>query len=182
MDERERSPEVEELLMRAANLAEMRMPLSALHLLERALTQAPNDAEVRTRYKQAKREVAKLEAEEHRLRRALMKTPDDPALWQQLASTLAELEREREAADCEKHAVDHDPTNAWRLWSYGHKLNNAGAFSEAIAAFDRLIELRPQLSEGWSCKGMVLTKMHRHEEALPFLRHAVELNPLDIGG
>jgi hypothetical protein len=82
------SADTKAVIRSASNRWRSTIQLAALHFLERALTLAPDDAEVRDRYEQTKQAVAELEAKEHRLRRVLMKTPDIPDLWQHMAASL----------------------------------------------------------------------------------------------
>ncbi len=50
---------------------------------------------------------------------------------------------------------------------------------EARTLFQGLVGLYPDRAEYWSALGAVLTRMERHEEAIPVLSVALQLNPED---
>ena len=65
-----------------------------------------------------------------------------------------------------------------RHWNNkGMSLANLGRHQEALACYDRAIEINPRLVEPWSNKGASLRNLGRYEEALASYDRAIEINP-----
>jgi tetratricopeptide (TPR) repeat protein len=50
-------------------------------------------------------------------------------------------------------------------------------YSEALAAYDVALQLRPDFPEAWNNKGCVLDRMKRYKEALWCFERAIQLQP-----
>jgi hypothetical protein len=61
----------------------------------------------------------------------------------------------------------------------GRRLGNLGRYEEALAAFDRAIELDPDEANTHTNRGRALRNMGRYEEALTAIDRAIELDPND---
>ena len=59
----------------------------------------------------------------------------------------------------------------------GVALRDLGRHEEAIAAFDKAIEIDPQCAKAWNNKGIALDKLAKHEEAKEAFEKALEINP-----
>jgi tetratricopeptide (TPR) repeat protein len=59
----------------------------------------------------------------------------------------------------------------------GNRLREQGQYQEAIAAFDKAIELDPKHSTPYNNKGSVLNKLGKYEEAIAAYDKAIELDP-----
>jgi tetratricopeptide (TPR) repeat protein len=56
----------------------------------------------------------------------------------------------------------------------GVELRKQGKYDEAIACFDRIMEITPDNEAAWNNKGVALRKMERYEEALPWFDKVIE--------
>lgn len=61
----------------------------------------------------------------------------------------------------------------------GMALRNQGRFEEALKAFDKAVQLKPDAAELWKHLGHVLIGMNRRDEAALKFQHALALNPRD---
>lgn len=74
-------------------------------------------------------------------------------------------------------AVQGAALNAVQWNNKGASLNELGRSGEALAYFDRALELTPRYEPAWSNKGNALDGLGRSEEALACYDHALTLNP-----
>ena len=56
-------------------------------------------------------------------------------------------------------------------------LANDGKLSDAIACYDRAIELNPNLSATWNNKGYALSRLGKHKEAIECFDKALTISP-----
>ncbi|HEY3295150.1 MAG TPA: tetratricopeptide repeat protein [bacterium] len=79
------------------------------------------------------------------------------------------------------HLVDSlsaaEPQDYGSVMQVGRSDLNAGRIEEALAEFDKAVQMMPQEAKGWSEKGKSLTMLNRPQEALPALNRAIELDP-----
>jgi len=71
----------------------------------------------------------------------------------------------------------HDPTNATAQYNMGTIFLERGEPQQAVAYFERAIELRPQHAPAHHNLGAVLAALGRHDEATKEFERAVELEP-----
>ena len=69
------------------------------------------------------------------------------------------------------------PGEASGPFGEGRKLVTQGRFQEALADFDRAIELEPTYPGAFHKRGLVQEKLGRHAEAVQDFDRAIELNP-----
>lgn len=50
-------------------------------------------------------------------------------------------------------------------------------YDEAIAAYDRALQIQPDLADTWNNRGVVLTRMQRYEEAISSYEQATKIRP-----
>ena len=50
-------------------------------------------------------------------------------------------------------------------------------YDEAIASFDRSLEISPENYDGWNTRGLALVGLGRHEEAIGSYDKALEIHP-----
>ena len=62
----------------------------------------------------------------------------------------------------------------------GDTLAAARKYSEAIALYDRAIEVNPESCEAWTNKAIALKALGRQREALECIGHALEIYPSPI--
>jgi len=68
--------------------------------------------------------------------------------------------------------------NSFELhYQLGHVYLKQYQVEEAIAEFKKVIQLNPELSEGYNSMAMVLIHKGQNDEAIPFCRKAIALNP-----
>lgn len=68
---------------------------------------------------------------------------------------------------------------ALQYFNDGVDLDNAGRYSEAIAALDQALAIDPTISEAWYNRGTILGKTGRPAEAINSFDRAIALNPND---
>jgi len=68
-------------------------------------------------------------------------------------------------------------TTAEDWFNEGLALHDQGKLDEAIAAYDKVIELNPNLAQAWSNKGAALRLQGKYDEAIQALDKAIQINP-----
>jgi tetratricopeptide (TPR) repeat protein len=66
---------------------------------------------------------------------------------------------------------------AWEILNKGTALNNLGRVKEALACFDKALEILPRFDAAWLDKGVALTRLGRTSEAIECYERALEINP-----
>jgi len=66
---------------------------------------------------------------------------------------------------------------AWEILNKGTALNNLGRVKEALACFDKALEILPRFDAAWLDKGVALAKLGRTNEAVKCYERALEINP-----
>src|SRR3990172_8275379 len=66
---------------------------------------------------------------------------------------------------------------AWEILNKGTALNNLGRVKEALACFDKALEILPRFDAAWLDKGVALAQLGREKEAVACYRKALEINP-----
>ena len=74
-------------------------------------------------------------------------------------------------------SVDHDSIKANDLLVEGKRLHDAGNYEEAVASFDKAIEIKPKFADVWSSKGDALRRLKKYDEAVASFDKALELKP-----
>ncbi len=59
----------------------------------------------------------------------------------------------------------------------GNALVDQGKYDEAIKAYDRAIEINPQLAEPWFNKGVALYLQGKYDEAIQAYDRVIEIDP-----
>jgi Fe-S cluster biosynthesis and repair protein YggX len=73
-----------------------------------------------------------------------------------------------------KMATD-DPGNALGHFSLGRELLNTGMAAEAVASFERVLEIDPNLSRAYQLLGAALLKLDRRDDAVARLTEGVKV-------
>ena len=76
-------------------------------------------------------------------------------------------------------SVDHDSIKANDLLVEGKGLYDAGKYEEAIASFDKALEIKPKFADVWNSKGDALRGLKKYEEAVTSYDKAIEADPKD---
>ncbi|MGK7945157.1 MAG: tetratricopeptide repeat protein [Microcystaceae cyanobacterium] len=95
---------------------------------------------------------------------------------QTLINTLvAQFTQSQQAVDDQQQ----EPETVEEWFNLGLQQANLGNLEEAIANWDKALELNPQLTQAWHNRGNALATLGRVEEALQSLDQALDLNPED---
>ena len=73
-------------------------------------------------------------------------------------------------------SVDHDSIKANDLLVEGKRLYDAGKHEEAVASFDKAIEIKPEFVDVWNSKGDALLSLKKYEEAIASYDKAIEID------
>jgi tetratricopeptide (TPR) repeat protein len=73
-------------------------------------------------------------------------------------------------------AIQRDPKPEY-LATLGTALRHQGRLDEALRAFDKAVQLRPDDAEHWRNLGEVLVELNRPADAVLTFRHVLQLNP-----
>ena len=68
-------------------------------------------------------------------------------------------------------------TEAERWFNKGITHSRLGQHEEALEAYNKAIEIKPEYQDAWYNKGIVLYNLDRHEEALRTFEKVIEFNP-----
>ena len=82
-------------------------------------------------------------------------------------------------SQAEQIIVKSDPefSSGLFLWDLGNALVNLGRYEEAIASYDKALEIKPDQDEGWYNRGIALVILGRSEEAIASYDKALEIKP-----
>jgi tetratricopeptide (TPR) repeat protein len=113
--------------------------------------------------------------------RILTVRPDDVDALSNRGATLRSLDRNAEALASYEKALAVNPRHANTILNYGNLLYDMHRLEAALNLYDRLLALAPNdidaLAGAWSNRGLVLSKLNRHDEALASCDKAVALQP-----
>ena len=95
--------------------------------------------------------------------------------WIRLGNVFDKQDRNNEAIDAYRKAIEIDPGNAQNWFELGNAYFNARSYEEAINAYKKAIELNP--AHGWSYSNLALSLVERGEfqTAVPLYRKSIEL-------
>ncbi|MGV8126211.1 MAG: tetratricopeptide repeat protein [Methanothrix sp.] len=71
--------------------------------------------------------------------------------------------------------IESKPVDVW--FNKGFALSSLGKYDEAIQAYDKVIELKPDYVEAWSNKGNALYDQGKYDEAIQAYDEAIRFNP-----
>nr|AIE99583.1 Isopropylmalate/homocitrate/citramalate synthase family protein (SKI3, TTC37) [uncultured marine thaumarchaeote KM3_115_A11] len=74
-------------------------------------------------------------------------------------------------------SVDHDSIKANDLFVEGKRLYDTGKYEEAVASYDKAIEIKPEFADVWNNKGEALRVLKKYEEAVASFDKAIEIDP-----
>ena len=70
---------------------------------------------------------------------------------------------------------------AWEWVNKGFSFNSLGKYQEAIACYDRAIEIDPRLVGAWNGKGVAFAKLGRYQEEIACYDKAIGIDPREAG-
>lgn len=111
--------------------------------------------------------------------KAIAIKPNLAAAYWNLGNALMQLKRQEEAFICWQKAAEHAPEqfSAQAFNDMGTMLGRQHKFSEAIAYYQRAIELKPDFPMAYLNWGTVLVQQGKTNEAIAQFRQALELKP-----
>ena len=82
-------------------------------------------------------------------------------------------------SQAEKIISDSDPefSSGLFVWDLGNALLNLGRYEEAIASYDKALEIKPDQDEAWNNRGVALGNLGRYEEEIASYDKALEIKP-----
>ena len=153
----------------------------AEHAYRKAITLRPN-------YVEAYGNLAKLlvqhDREDEALRtlgEALKINPKDPKILVQVARTQLSKGNIVQAEQAAHLGLKEDALNADGHVVLGQIMLETDRFPEALAAFERALELKPELAEANNMYGVCLKSVGRLEDARKAFQKALEFNPQNYG-
>jgi CheY-like chemotaxis protein len=108
------------------------------------------------------------ESDEERARRE-----EAHALWRSAAEALS-LDRAPQAADLAQQAATKDPWSAEAHYYLGHALSKVGQLFQAVAAFERAAELRPDVDASHQCLAQAYERLGFQKSAREAWARAIE--------
>jgi Flp pilus assembly protein TadD len=172
------SPEVEQLLQQALELAESEAWEEVADHLRGALEDRPDDPYVLCWLGMAEREMGMDGVAYERFKRALDQEPRDPVLLATAGNALAHFD-DPEAEAALRTAALLGPMLPQTRWMYGAWLAREGMLEEGIAELDVAMELDPDDGVIRTERGVALALAGRMEDAAAAFAGAVELDPED---
>ena len=114
-------------------------------------------------------------------KRALELNPNYAPAYQWYGEWLARLPtRVTEAVELAHRAMELDPKSAIIVNDYGEALEYAGQLEEALANYQRAVEIEPRFASGYTRIGTLqATRLGRLDKALAALQKGFSLDPLD---
>jgi tetratricopeptide (TPR) repeat protein len=149
-----------------------------------AAIQFRNTLKIDPRFVEAYYELAKSElAQKHwmtgyaSLEKAIELGPNRVDLRLERSRLYLDARKFAQAEEDAKFAVQNDPGNpeAYRL--LGGALAGEGKKEGALAAFERVVALQPDVAEGYLDAAVIETGLRREQDAEQHLKKAIELNP-----
>jgi len=100
--------------------------------------------------------------------------------WSLMGTVLSYLGRVAEAKEALIKAIELDENDITSIYLLGRVFWIEGDTEHSLAHFKKIIEIRPDYSNGWSMMGAVLTDLGRTSEAKEALIRAIELDNKNI--
>ncbi|WP_019500562.1 tetratricopeptide repeat protein [Pseudanabaena sp. PCC 6802] len=63
------------------------------------------------------------------------------------------------------------------MCGFSHRSAKNSVIKEALASYDKAIQLKPDFAEAWSNRGVALRELKRYEEALASFDKALQIQP-----
>jgi len=116
-----------------------------------------------------------LEKASNELDRSIRLQRNNHAAWNNRGCVLYRLERVREAIACFEESSVMLPTTV-ALSNMGFSQLAIDMLNDAVQAFDQSLKIA-ETPETYNCKGIVLERLGRHEEALVSFKEALRMSP-----
>ena len=106
-------------------------------------------------------------------------TPDQPAIWNQFGAALTHLDKQADANQCFRNALQLDAADTTARYNLAVGLEKTGATTEAVAQFDELLRAMPDFARAHYHLALALQTAGRTADARAHLRAAARLVPAD---
>jgi len=110
-------------------------------------------------------------------KRCLALSPENTSLSFNIAKSLMDLKKDREAIQYHIQAVQADPNNFEPWLNYGLSLANIQMDQEALECFEKALKLKPDLMPAWLNKALSLNQLGMYGDALHAFEQAYKLWP-----
>ena len=90
---------------------------------------------------------------------------------------LRNLDRHEDAIKVFRQSIEADPNHSWVYAELGASLFRLGQVDEALKSFDEALQRNPDDPWTLRAKAEALASQNRHEEAIPLLKHVIEIEP-----
>jgi tetratricopeptide (TPR) repeat protein len=118
-------------------------------------------------------------AAEH-YQRLLESRPGDAEVWTNLGTIFHGLNRNDEAFDCHRRAVEIAPASAMSLRNYARDLLQRGQHHEALEVCERALALSAESVNAWYMKGVCLARTGDVHGAVACFRRVTSLDAADV--
>src|SRR4051812_11082726 len=122
-------------------------------------------------------DASDFQAAEARLRQALRLSPDNAAILTNLSIALLQQGNRTDAGEFAAKAYGAEPRNVEALLVLANCHTHAGDLTRALADYDRITALEPNIAEAHNNRGLVLHRLARPIEALASCEQAISLSP-----
>ena len=109
-------------------------------------------------------------------RQALAADPDHADTLHLMGLLSLQAKHDEHAVEWIAGAIRQDPQPRY-LASLGNALRRQGRREEALKAYDKAVQLKPDDAELWDCLGSSLEELERFDHALLSFQHVLELDP-----
>jgi tetratricopeptide (TPR) repeat protein len=165
------------LSLAAGSLARNGEPASAIRLLERAIELSPDDVSTRFQLGMLSVERNDLKIAREQLERCTIVAPEFPDGWAQLSALQAKMGDSTGAERTLAAGLKNCPQSPGLHLMRARNLRAADKTVEAVAAYRRSIQLRPNEPDAYVELGNALIGLGRTEEGVAEIRRAYETDP-----
>ncbi len=156
----------------------------AVNSFKKSLALDPKKPDTHNNLGTALKESGRSEEALESFKRAIQLKPTYFEAWMNAGNLAKSLERFDEAGDYYENALKLNPGHERIKKSLVVSLNNVGVahqknkhYDEAVAAFNRILEINPETAEAYGNLGNVYKDLGQTEKTLAFYRRALELKP-----
>jgi tetratricopeptide (TPR) repeat protein len=105
--------------------------------------------------------------------------PENPDVWQNLASAYRKIEEYDKAIHCYRKAVEIEPDTSDTWFNMGDAYREKKDYDEAIRCYSKTLEIKPEMREAWGNMGNTYREKNEHEEAIRCYRKVLAIKPDD---